>query len=176
MNKETQLSLNTALSGLAYAADKLDMALLGEKRHMSTQQLENGPLATKLTSLAEIVDGASIIDVDAARSDLLYAFSFLKFLQGGFYSALWEILDRAHVCLVDEKLTEQQAQALLGTAGFWLSLDARLGHVHPLVEDEQGLKTYDASFLGMPDEYRTVYYALHEIETRKRHYADMHRV
>lgn len=169
MDKERELHFNTAISGLAYAADQLDLALLGEKRHLNDQQIRNGPYSSKLKAIAEIADGASITDLDGARDDLLYLFGFLHYLKGGFYSALWDILSPAHLLLA-EKLTPQEAQAILGDHAYWLSLDARLGHIHPIVQDENEYKTYDATFLGDPPEYHTVFYARHEIEARKRMY------
>jgi hypothetical protein len=165
MEEKTRMHANTARFGLEYVADAIDQALLGEKRPLDTRQSEQGPFAQALNRVAEIADGAPTRDLEAARADLLFLFSLLRHLQGSFYSSLWDILSRAHVILADV-ITEDEAKALLGEHAGWLDLDAALGHIHPLKEQEDGtLCAYDSTFLGKP--FGTVKYARHEIEARK---------
>lgn len=166
MQQETARSVSTAIHGLIYAADQIDQALLGEKRPMNAQQAErHGPFALALHRLAEIVDGTTIEDIEAARADLQLCFPMLRHLGGGFYSALWEILGRAHELLADP-ITEKEAQAILGKHNHWLKLDATLGHIHLLeLKDDGKFHAYDATFLGRPlNEFR---YDRGEIEARK---------
>ena len=169
MQEKTKLDVSTAISGMMFAADSIDRALLGEKRHLNAQQAErNGPFAIGLNQIAEIADGAHIDNIEKARTDLRFLFEQLHYLKGGFHSSLWDILDRAHVVLAD-MITEQEAKSLLGPQDDWLSLDTRLGYVHVLVQETDGhYRTYAATYLGDPAPlYTTVRYARHEIEALK---------
>lgn len=170
MKEETRLNVNTAIHGLMYAAELIDQALLGEKRHLDARKSESeGPFAITLSSIAEIADGAPIEDRDKAQADLQFLWEQIHHLKGGFYSALWDILARAHVKIA-ELITVEEAKSVLGDQAFWLSLDGRLGHLHPLVKGENDLsfRTYDSTYLGDPDDYEEVCYAKHEIEESKR--------
>lgn len=168
MQEETRLHVSTAIHGLMYVADTIDQALVGEKRHLDAQKSEHhGPFAQALNRVAEIADadGASVADTGQARADLLFLFGLLHHLQGGFYSALWDILARAHEVLAD-LMTESEAKALLGKEAQWLDLDVRLGHIHPLEEHDGAFRTHDATFLGSPS--GEVRFARYELEARKR--------
>ncbi len=170
MKEETQRNVSTAIHGLMYVAEQIDLALLGEKRHLDAQKSEReGPFARRLHQIAEIADGGPIEDIEQARTDLQFLWEQIHHLGGGFYSALWDILAPAHVAL-SELITEQEAKVLLGENADWLRLDTRLGHVHPLIlgDDDATFRTYDSTFLGAPTEYHTVRYARHEIEARAR--------
>ena len=144
--EETQLHINTTISGFLYARDAIDQALRGEKREWKDPSEQHEPLALILASIGEIVDGVPVQDIEAARRDLLFAFELLHHLRGGFYSTLWELLARAHERVAD-LITTQEAKTLLGEHAFWLGLDARLGHIHPLEKREGVFHTYDAMFL-----------------------------
>jgi len=173
MQTKTTQHVNAAIHGLMYVADQIDLALLGEKRQMNAQQAErHGPFALALGRMGEIADGAAIEDIDAARADLQFCFTMLKHLGGGFYSALWDVVGRAHEILADQ-IPLQEAEAILGDHAHWLSLDATLGHIHLLEKKEDGtFRAYDATFLGKPlDEVR---YDRSEIVERKRIYDQLY--
>jgi len=168
MNKDTELNMRTALSGLMYEADLIDEALLGKKRHLDARRCEElGPFALALRRIADLADGKPPLDVEAARSDLLFLWPMLHYLHGGFSSALWSILSRAHE-LVADRISEQEALVLLGEEGYSvrLDLDSRLGHLHPFEEREDGFRTYGATYLERPA--GAVSYARYEVEARKR--------
>jgi hypothetical protein len=138
-------------------AGEIDQALVGEKRHLDAFKSEQeGPFAQALTRTAEIVDGASIEDIEKARADLVFLFGFLHHLRGGFHSSLWEILAPAHERLA-EMITEREAKALLGKHSYWMGLDMRMGHIHPLVkgDEDESFRAYDSTFLGEPVNART---------------------
>jgi len=164
ITQKTASNVSTAIHGLMYVAKQIDQALLGEERHLNAQQSHDGPFAQALNRLAGIVDGAPVENADAARADLLFCFPMLHLLGGGFYSACWDVLARAHEILADQ-ITEKEAEAIVGRYSS-LSLDATLGHIHLLELGDDGLfHTYDATFLGKP--YREIRYARFEIEARK---------
>jgi hypothetical protein len=172
LTPKTAQNVDMAIHGLMYVADEIDKALLGGKRHLNAQQAErSGPFAQALGRLAEIADGAAPSDRDEARADLQLCFPMLRHLQGGFYSACWDVLSRAHEALADF-ITEQEAEELLDTHKYWLKLDATLGHIHLFELKEDGkFHAYDATILGRPlDEFR---YDRSEIEARKRLYDGM---
>jgi hypothetical protein len=168
MREETRLHVSTAIHGLMYAAGTIDLALVGEKRHLDAQKSEHhGPFAQTLNRVAEIADGATVGDTEQAQADLLFLFGLLHHLQGGFYSALWDILARAHeVLALADPMTESEAKALLGEEAYWLDLDMRLGHIHPLEKSDGAFRAYDATFLGSPS--GEVRFARYELEARKR--------
>jgi hypothetical protein len=168
MQEETRLHVSTAIHGLLYAADTIDQALVGEKSHLDAQKSEHhGPFALALHRVAEIADGVTVEDTGQAHADLLFLFGLLHYLQGGFYSALWDILARAHEVLVlADPMTESEAKVLLGEQGLWLDLDMRLGHIHPLEQRDGVFRAYDATFLGSPS--GEVRFARYELEARKR--------
>ncbi len=168
MNDRTRLDANIALQGLLFVADVIDEALFGEKRQMNIEKAKLGPFVETLARVGDIADGESVPNIEGARVDLLFLFKFLHHLQGQFYSSLWRIVASAHEKVADV-IAESEARALLEQHGLWLHLDAKLGHIHCLEEDESGLHTYDATFLGMPP-LGKVWYAKYEIEARKKVY------
>ena len=168
MKEETKHRVNSAIHGLMYEAEKIDKALIGEKRYLDAQKSEHrGPFALALNRVAEIADGAPVQDIEAARADMLFLFGMLHHLRGGFYSAMWEVISIAHEILAD-MITQREATRLMGEYADWLDLDTRLGNVHPFEETDGKFRAYDATFLGKPPS--EIRYARYEVESRKRLY------
>lgn len=173
MNDKTRHDISTALHGLMWSADRLDEALLGEKRSMHVQQALSGPLAMTLNRLGEIADsdsddGAAIEDRDAAHRDLLFAFALLPYLRGGFHDAFWTVVTRAHERVAadaEELLSEEEAEQLLRPVLSNPDFEARLGRVHPLERRDGALNTYDRTFLPRPGKAE-LFYARYEVEAR----------
>jgi len=172
MNENTKRDVQTAIHGMMHAAGELDRALIGKQRGLNAMQaLNEGPFSKTLHMVAEIADGGPIGNTEDAEQAVIYLFGYTHFLRGGFYSSLYGILGRAHVRLAsDDLMTAKEAeQMVLPHDSFYtLELDAKLGHVHPLVLNEDASwKTWDATYLGIPNpEIYTVRYARYEIEAR----------
>ena len=165
MRDEMKVHVHTAIAGLMYSGGLIDQALLGEKRGYHQVKAHNGPFAQALSRVAEIADGADITDIAATRKDMLFLFDTLRYLRGGFYSSLWEILTPVHERAAD-LITPKEAEALAGKNYLSsLSLDARLGHLHPIEKQDGKWHTVDATFLGMP--LGEFWYARYEVEAVK---------
>jgi hypothetical protein len=173
MTQRTEMKqcASLAIHGLMDAADRIDQALLGEKRSLNAHSAERtGPFAQAMYRLAAIADGAAIEDIEAVRADLLFTFPLMRALCGGFYTATQKVLFAAHLRCAD-LLTREQAEAILGEHKVWLDLAVRQGHIHPLVRtDDQEWRGYDATYLGLPDEWYEVRYARYEIQALRAQY------
>lgn len=164
-NTNMELHTSTAISGLIYAAKQIDQALVGKPRHLNAQQAEHsGPFALTMRRLGAIAGGGDIDDLEAARSDLLFAFPFLYHLGGGFYDSMAEVLFAAHLRCAD-LITPVEAKALMGSYEYWLHLEAVRGHLHLLVKtpEEHDWRVYDSTYLGEPGDWYEMRYAGYEV-------------
>ena len=151
MQEKTKLDVYTAIQGLTYSSERIEQALSGKKRKRANprQDSDHSPFAQALTRVAEIADGAPITDKVAIQQDLLFLFDLLHFLRGGFYNSAWSVLSRAHA-LVADRISKQEAAAILGEPDFMVDIAVRLENLHPL-EGEDG----------------TPYYARYQVEALK---------
>lgn len=134
MQEKTKQAITTAVSGLMYSGELIDMALLGEKRGYNWAKGLDGPFAQALTRIAEIADGAQVEDMIQARKDMLFLFDVLVFLQGGFYQIAWDIISRVHKIVAD-RISEKEAAAILGEPDFMMHIYAEIGKLHPVDEN-----------------------------------------
>ena len=128
MRKDTELYMSAAIAGLGYSLALIEKALLGEKRD---QPAGSGPFALALMRVAEIADGAPVVSIELARADMLYLFEMLHYLRGGFWASAWDILKRVHL-LVADRISAQEAAAILGESELMLDIHERLGDLHSI--------------------------------------------
>lgn len=169
MNKVMLFKLEVALRGLHLLATHLDNVICGGKLQFATQDSEQpSPAILALYRIGEISTGGYVKNIGLVRADLLLLFELLPLLHGAYYSALWDVITPVHE-QVGAVCTRRSAEEILGDRYRGrLDLEVRLGHVHVLLKNGDGFKTYDWLFLGEPGD--EMWYTRYEIEALRKFY------